>query len=96
VGNLQEGEFLAACDLKKLVWYVSKGLGEWEPELGPESAQPTIRLTFKHRTTDQASGEVFYNEVKANECVGCGEAGHYLKYKCAISRLTHMFCSVVL
>jgi hypothetical protein len=80
----QEGQFLAACDLKKLVWYVSKGLAEWEPELGPESPQPTIRLNFQHKTTDQDSGDHFYNEIKANECVGCGEAGHYLKYKCDV------------
>lgn len=80
---MQDGSFLAACDLKKLVWYVKKELGQWEPELGPGSTQPTIRLTFQHKTTtDQASGNDFYNEVKANECVGCGEAGHYLKYKC--------------
>lgn len=80
---LQDGGFLAACDLKKLKWYVAKGLAQWEEGKGPGSPQPTIRLLFQHRTTDQASDNGFYNEVKANECVGCGEGGHYLKYKCA-------------
>lgn len=81
---MQDGQFLAACDLKKLVWYVNKGLGQWEPGHGKDSTQPTIRLKFQHRTTDKETGDGFYNEVKANECVGCGEAGHYLKYKCVL------------
>eukprot|EP00892_Ulva_mutabilis_P004069 jgi/Ulvmu1/2033/UM120_0029.1 len=79
----QDGSELAACDLKKICWYVAKGLAEWVPGHGRNSQQPTIQLNFQHKTTDQlrSADAGYYFEVKRNQCVGCGEAGHYLKYR---------------
>jgi hypothetical protein len=80
-----DGSLLAACDLKRLGWYVMKNLAEWEPGHGPESAQPTIRLNFQHRQAETEDAERFYSGVKVNQCVGCGESGNYLKYRCVCS-----------
>lgn len=88
-----DGSLLAACDLKKLAWYVSKGLADWLPEHGPESEQPTIKLNFQHKNAEATGAEQFYVQVKVNQCVGCGEAGHYLKYKCAPPPLPHLTCA---
>lgn len=84
----KDGSQLAACDLKKICWYVEKGLAAWVEGHGRDSEQPTIRLNFQHKTACQLRGvdADFYFEVKHNQCVGCGEAGHYLKYRCAPSR----------
>ena len=79
----RDGGELAACDLKKLQWYVSKGIAEWVEGCGEDTEQPTIRLNFEHKQDDQALGtSTFYTEAKENRCVGCGEAQHYLKYRC--------------
>lgn len=82
----QDGSQLAACDLKKICWYVEKGLAEWVDGHSRDSPQPTIRLNFQHKTTDQLRGvdAGYYFEVKRNQCVGCGEGSHYLKYRCAL------------
>ena len=45
----RDGADLASCDLKKLQWYVSKGLAEWVDGSDCSSAQPTIRLNFEHK-----------------------------------------------
>lgn len=42
------GELLCFCDMRKLTWYVERGLAERvlrEP--------PTIRLLFEHKNSDQ-------------------------------------------
>lgn len=78
-----DGTELASCDLKKLQWYIDKGLAEWEPGLDAGSEQPTIRLNFVHRQDDQdGQTSAFYTAGKANRCVGCGAEDHYLKYRC--------------
>eukprot|EP00887_Chlorella_sp_A99_P000972 scaffold5.g972.t1 len=42
----------------------------------------TVRLTFQHQTGDQRHGVAdFYTTAKQNHCVGCGEEGHYLRYR---------------
>lgn len=91
----QDGSELAACDLKKICWYVEKGLAEWVAGHGRDSEQPTIQLNFQHKTADQLQGvdAGFYFEVKRNQCVGCAEAGHYLKYRSALaSALSSLVC----
>jgi cation-transporting P-type ATPase D len=45
------GELLCFCDMRKLQWYVDRGLAErvlQEP--------PTIRLLFEHKNADQQVG----------------------------------------
>jgi hypothetical protein len=79
-----DGSELATCDLKKLQWYVTKGLGQWVEGHGEESEQPTVQLCFEHKQEDQVHGlSAFYTESRKNQCVGCGEEGHYVKYRCA-------------
>lgn len=40
------------------------------------------RLLFQHRTTDEENGaHNFYVQSRQNRCVGCGEEGHFLRYK---------------
>jgi hypothetical protein len=78
----REGDMLAACDRKKIEWYVAKGLAEWVADKGPDSEIPTIQLNFEHKNADQMRGtDAYYFEAKENHCVGCGEHRHYLKYK---------------
>ena len=80
----KDGTELASCDIKKLNWYVSKGLAEWVDGNDDSSAQPTIQLTFEHRQDDQERpGGAFYVASRQNRCVGCGTTDHYLKYRCA-------------
>jgi hypothetical protein len=79
----RDGTELASCDLKKLQWYVSKGLAEWVGSNDDGSTQPTIRLNFEHKQDEQLQlAGSFYLEAKQNRCVGCGTTDHYLKYRC--------------
>ncbi|CAG9462096.1 unnamed protein product [Pedinophyceae sp. YPF-701] len=73
----KEGALLCHCDKKKVDWYLSKGLADLECD------DPlTIRLRFQHKTDDQqAKQEQYYTAARTNQCVGCGEAGHYLRYR---------------
>lgn len=76
------------ADLKKLKWYVTKGLGTWEEGAGPDDAAPAVRLAFQHNEGDQdAACDAFYVQMRENRCVGCGTDGHYMKY-----RLVPMAC----
>jgi len=81
---------LACCDRAKIGWYVSKNLAVLLPRLHP-GAPPSARLTFAHRDDDQraaAAGQTsaqavlaFYAAPRPNACVGCGEDGHWLRYR---------------
>jgi hypothetical protein len=42
------GELLCFCDMRKLQWYVDRGLAERVLE-----EPPTIRLLFEHKNADQ-------------------------------------------
>lgn len=80
-----DGTELAACDLKKLEWYVSKGIGRWIAGHEADSKKPTVQLCFEHKQVDQLHGlSSFYTESRKNHCVGCGESGHYVKYRCGL------------
>ncbi|PRW59440.1 DNA damage checkpoint isoform A [Chlorella sorokiniana] len=73
----QDGELLCHTDRRKLEWYLKKGLAE------KVSDDPlSVRLTFQHQTGDQQAGtSEFYSVKKSNQCVACGEQGHYLRYR---------------
>lgn len=45
------GELLCFCDMRKLQWYIDKGLAE-----KVEEDPPTIRLLFEHKNADQQVG----------------------------------------
>ena len=71
----QNGELLCYCDTKKVAWYLERGIAE---KVGEEP--PTIRLLFEHKNADQQAGlDGFYSQSKTNQCVVCGEDGHYLR-----------------
>jgi cation-transporting P-type ATPase D len=71
----QSGELLCYCDGKKLAWYLERGIAEKVAE-----EPPTIRLLFEHKSADQQAGlDGFYSQSKTNQCVVCGEDGHYLR-----------------
>ena len=71
----KENELLCHCDRKKAEWYIGKGLAD---RISDEPL--TIRLRFSHKTTDQSAGtSEFYQESKANVCVGCGATENYLR-----------------
>jgi len=73
-----------------VAWYLARGLAEALPPPHP-GAPPAARLTFAHRDDDQraaAAGSgaatralAFYTSARANACVGCGEDGHWLRYR---------------
>lgn len=74
------GELLCYCDRQKVNWYLDHHLADVEPT---EEGGPTvIRLRFEHQNNDQRAGmQHFYVERKANQCVGCGDSTHYLRYR---------------
>ncbi|KAG2495263.1 hypothetical protein HYH03_006536 [Edaphochlamys debaryana] len=73
----RDGALLCFCDTRKIAWYLARGLAVQVCE-----EPPTIQLLFEHTTTDQQLGaDDFYTQSKANRCVGCGEADHYLRYR---------------
>jgi cation-transporting P-type ATPase D len=45
------GELLCFCDMRKLQWYVDRGLAE-----RVQQEPPTIRLLFEHKNADQQVG----------------------------------------
>ncbi|KAK9816641.1 hypothetical protein WJX72_003201 [[Myrmecia] bisecta] len=72
-----DGELLCYCDKRKLLWYETRGLAD---RICDDPA--TIQLRFAHKTGDQMQGfGAFYAQSKINRCVGCGEEGHYLRYR---------------
>ena len=77
-----DGAELACVDIKKLKWYVAKGLAAWEPGRGLDSDNPAVRLNFEHKQEDQADpAGAFYAASRENRCVGCGTFDHYLKFR---------------
>eukprot|EP00873_Tetraselmis_striata_P010402 jgi/Tetstr1/430666/TSEL_020459.t1 len=73
----QEGELLCHCDRRKMRWYLERGLATAVPD-----QENTIRLTFQHQNSGKADkSNRFYATSKSNQCVVCGEAGHYLRYR---------------
>lgn len=71
------GALLCHCDRRKLEWYTRKGLAKRVAD-----DPPTIQLLFEHQNIDQDTGEdEFYSQSKSNQCVGCGEQGHYMRYR---------------
>eukprot|EP00850_Spirogloea_muscicola_P021418 SM000248S08311 [mRNA] locus=s248:1295:8491:- [translate_table: standard] len=71
-----DGRLLCYCDRKKLDWYVQRSLAEYLDE-----EPPSVRLLFEPKGRPEDSANEFYIQSKANRCVGCGEAGHYLRYR---------------
>eukprot|EP00850_Spirogloea_muscicola_P020421 SM000215S06727 [mRNA] locus=s215:111800:118939:- [translate_table: standard] len=71
-----DGRLLCYCDRKKLDWYVQRSLAEYLDE-----EPPSVRLLFEPNGRPEDSANEFYIQSKANRCVGCGEAGHYLRYR---------------
>jgi cobalt/nickel-transporting P-type ATPase D len=71
------GQLLCYTDKKRLQWYVRKGLATVVQE------EPlSVQLTFQHRDDDQRAGRHhFYSTARENRCVGCGEKGHFLRYR---------------
>ncbi len=72
-----DGALLAHTDAKRLRWYVAKGLADLVCD------DPlTVRLRFVHKDEDQQRGmAAFYSAARANRCVGCGAAEHFLRYR---------------
>lgn len=69
-----DGELLCTCDRKKAMWYVSKNIGELIKE------EPlTVRLKFE--PAGRAVGETgkYYQKVKENQCVVCGNTEDYIR-----------------
>jgi len=75
----QEGKLLCYTDKKRLQWYVRKGLAT---VIEDDAKNFSVRLTFQHNTSDQERGDdEFYTASRTNQCVGCGDNRHFLKYK---------------
>uniref|UniRef100_A0A7R9V667 HRDC domain-containing protein n=1 Tax=Chlamydomonas euryale TaxID=1486919 RepID=A0A7R9V667_9CHLO len=72
----REGELLCHCDMRKIEWYLGKGIATLESD-----NPPTIRLLFEHKNADELAGSAFYSQSKANRCVVCGECRHWLRYR---------------
>eukprot|EP00899_Mesostigma_viride_P006270 jgi/Mesvir1/15644/Mv03249-RA.1 len=71
-----DGSVLCHCDKKKVDWYLSRDLAQLV-----SSDPPTIQLTFEPKAMPADAKEDFYTQSKVNQCVGCGEQGHYLRYR---------------
>ena len=52
---------------------------------------PSIRLLFEPKGRPEDDDNEFYIQSKRNCCVGCGEAGHYLRYRVVPSCYRHAF-----
>lgn len=67
-----DGELLCTCDKKKALWYISKGIGELILE------DPlTVRLKFEPAGRAVGATGKYYQKVKENQCVVCGNSESY-------------------
>jgi hypothetical protein len=64
------GELLCFCDMRKLQWYVDRGLAERVLQ-----DPPTIRLLFEHKNADQQVGFLF---SCSKSLLGCTQAELYI------------------
>ncbi|CAN1161215.1 Protein RRP6-like 3 [Linum perenne] len=71
-----DGRLLCYCDKRKLEWYLRRDLAKLVDE-----EPPAIMLLFEPKGRPEDEDNDFYIQSKRNICVGCGEGGHYLRYR---------------
>ncbi|GMH07179.1 hypothetical protein Nepgr_009019 [Nepenthes gracilis] len=71
-----DGRLLCYCDHRKLEWYLHRKLAKLV-----EGDPPAIMLLFEPKGRPEDEDNDFYIQRKKNMCVGCGEKGHYLRYR---------------
>lgn len=86
-----DGELLSTCSLKKLRWYVSRGLGTVVEKGNEGTASLHLQLNFEPSGRASVDEEEYYITDKSNSCVVCGHSEEYLRHSIVPTQYRQFF-----